>query len=313
MLSHCKGSDLIQSWVEDIKSEYDIMGVRVIAYRRFIQKEEIMESAIVRNLQPEFEPVAVVWSDAIPDDAVQFKKGKFGCILYLFAEAARRGKITGGNRASIRCNGGRAALGLGVDFDASDELLDRYAAVFSKGLKSTSNQKAYREQMEAAPKNWHSLFEYGERRHSNAQLAKEWILNGLPRYDIPYEYVLFKPLSQTALDENIRAIIFSVNTVELAGLVTLAGAVMQGTDPVRIPQGADCNSIASFVYAEGDSVTPRAVLGMMGVDGREVMRKRFRDDIVTFALPLPLFQRMEQEADDCVFQIPSWKGLTGRR
>ncbi len=56
-----------------------------------------MESAIVRNLQPQFEPVAVVWSDTIPGDAFQFKNGKFGCILYLFAEAARRGKIGGGN------------------------------------------------------------------------------------------------------------------------------------------------------------------------------------------------------------------------
>jgi uncharacterized protein (DUF169 family) len=102
-----------------------------------------MESAIVKNLQPKFEPVAVVWSNTIPDDAIQFKKGKFGCILYLFAEAARRGKVTGGNRETITCNGGRAALGLGIDFDASDEQLDRYAAVFSKGIKSTGNQKAY--------------------------------------------------------------------------------------------------------------------------------------------------------------------------
>jgi hypothetical protein len=33
-----------------------------------------MESAIIKNLKPEFEPVAVVWSDTIPDDACQFKK-----------------------------------------------------------------------------------------------------------------------------------------------------------------------------------------------------------------------------------------------
>ena len=49
----------------------------------------------------------------------------------------------------------------------------------------------------------------------------------------------------------------------------------------------------------------RAILGMLGVDGREVMRRRFRDDTLTLFLPVPLFQRMEQEADDCVFQIPS--------
>ena len=148
-----------------------------------------MESTIVKNLQPEFEPVAVVWCNTIPDDALQFKKGKFGCILYLFAEAARRGKIAGGNRETITCNGGRAALGLGIDFDASDEQLDRYAAVFSKGLKSAGNQKAYQTRMEAAPKNWRDLFKYGERRHCNAEFAKEWIVNGLPHYNIQYNYV----------------------------------------------------------------------------------------------------------------------------
>jgi len=150
-----------------------------------------MESAIMRNLQPEFEPMALVWSNTIPDHAFQFKKGKFGCILYLFAEASRRGRIAGGHRECITCNGGRAALGLGIDFDASDELLDRYAAVFSKGLKSASNQEAYRAQREAVPRSWRSLYEGGERRHCKAELAREWILEGLPRYDVPYEYVLF--------------------------------------------------------------------------------------------------------------------------
>ena len=272
-------------------------------------EEAIMESAIVKNLQPEFEPVSVVWSNTIPDDALQFKKGKFGCILYLFAEAARRGKVAGGNRDTISCNGGRAALGLGIDFDNSDELLDRYAALFSKGLKSAGNQKAYQARMEAAPKNWRDLLKYGERRHCNAELAKDWILHGLPRYDIPYEYVLFKPLSRTDSDENIRAVIFSVSPIELAGLVTLAGSVIPGTDPVQVPQGADCNNITAFAYAQAKRNAPKAVMGMLGVDGREVMQKRFRDDTLTLTLPIPLYQRMEEEANDCVFHIPSWKRL----
>jgi hypothetical protein len=272
-----------------------------------------MESAIVRNLQPEFEPVAVVWSDTIPGEAIQFKKGKFGCILYLFAAAARCGKITGGDRNTITCPGGRAALGFGVDFDSSDEMLDHYAAIFSKGLSSARDQEAYRVRMEAARKSWRVLYEYGERRHCSTELAKEWIIHGLPRYDISYRYVLFKPLGRTAPDENVRAIIFSVNPFELSGLVTLAGSVMQGTDSVQVPQGADCNGITSFAYAQNDQQAPRAVLGMLGVDGREVMRKRFRDEILTLTLPISLFQRMEQEADDCVFQTPSWENLIGEK
>lgn len=270
-----------------------------------------MESAIVRNLRPEFEPVAVVWSDTIPGDAIQFKKGKFGCILYLFAAAARCAKITGGDRHTITCPGGRAALGFGVDFDSSDEMLDHYAAIFTKGLSSARNQEAYKARMEVAPKSWRALYEYGERRHCSTELAKEWIIYGLPRYDISYRYVLFKPLGRTAPDENVRAVIFSVNPVELSGLVTLAGSVMPGTDPVQVPQGADCNSITAFAYAQGDQSAPRAVLGMLDVDGREVMRKRFRNDTLTLTLPMPLFQQMELEADDCVFQMPSWKDLKG--
>ena len=34
-----------------------------------------MERAIAKNLQPEFDPVAVVWSNTIPDDATQFEEG----------------------------------------------------------------------------------------------------------------------------------------------------------------------------------------------------------------------------------------------
>lgn len=270
-----------------------------------------MKSLIVENLRPEFEPVAVVWSDSIPLDTFQFKKGKFACILYLFAEACRRGKIAAASRGTITCTGGRAALGFGNDFDASDELLDQHAALFSKGLKSAKNREAYQARIEAAPKNWKSMYEYGERRHSSAALAREWILHGLPRYDIPYRYVLFKPLSRVTPDENIRAVIFPVNPLELSGLVTLAGSVMPGTDPLRAPQGTDCSSIAAFAYAEAESAVPRAVLGMLGADGRELMRRRFRDDIMTLTLAAPLFLRMEQEADDCVFQIPSWKKLFG--
>jgi hypothetical protein len=278
-----------------------------------VRQEKGMESEIVRHLQPEFAPVAVVWSDSIPHEALQFKKGRFGCTLYLFAEASLRGRVAGGSRTSITCNGGRAALGLGVDFDSSEERLDRYAALFSKGLRSAAKQKAYRANMDAAPEAWRSMLEYGERRHCDADLARTWILEELPRYEVPHEYVLFKPLRTTEPEDDIRSVIFPVNPTELAGLVMLAGSVMHGSDPVRVPQGPACTSLGAFAYAEGDSPAPRAVLGMTDIDGREAMRKRFREDILTLTLPVSLFTRMEEEADDCVFQLPSWRALVGKR
>ncbi len=268
-----------------------------------------MESTIVKHLQPEFEPVAVVWSDAVPENVLQFKPGRFGCILYLFASASRRNRVSGGSRQSIVCTGGRAAMGLGFDMDASDEMLDRYAAFFSKGIQSAGNKEVYRKQMDAAPKSWRSLFEYGERRHCNAELAKEWIQHGLPRYDISQDYVLFKPLNQIKPEDNVRAVIFPVNPDELGALITLTGSVLPGTDPIQVPQGADCMRITAFAYAAGELKSPRAILGMLDVDGREVMRKYFHKSTLTLTLPISLFERMELEASDSVLITPAWKHL----
>jgi hypothetical protein len=107
-----------------------------------------MDSAIVRHLEPELEPVAVVQSDVIPDnalfmvptpreEAVQFREGRFRCILHLFAEASRRGKITGGSRETIVCSGARSALGLGTDLVQSKERIAPLRDLKRKGLSRT--------------------------------------------------------------------------------------------------------------------------------------------------------------------------------
>jgi hypothetical protein len=270
-----------------------------------------MKSEIVEHLEPEFEPVAVVWSDDIPEAVLEFTKGRFGCILHLFAEASRKGRVAGGSRETVVCSGGRAALGFGGEFVESEEQLDHHAAIFAKGLESARDPAAYREKMESVRPTWRPLYEFGERRHCDFDMARRWILDCLPRYDIPHRYVLFKPLTETDPDENIRAVIFPVSPLELAGLTTLLGSVVEGADPVQVPQGADCFRIGCFAYDQYDAEPPRAVLGMLDVDGRDVMRRKFHDDTLTLTIPLPLFLRMERKAENSVLQIPGWSKLHG--
>lgn len=167
-----------------------------------------MISTVVEHLKPEFEPVAVVWSDDIPDDALEFKDGRFDCILHLFAEASLGGRVAGGSRDTIVCSGGRAALGFGVDFVEWEEQLDHHAAISSKGLESARDQAAYRDKMELTRPSWRPLFEFGERRHCSLEMARKWLPDFLPRYDIRSRCVLFKPLSETDPDEDTRAVIF---------------------------------------------------------------------------------------------------------
>ena len=268
-----------------------------------------MRSSIVEHLEPEFEPVAVVWGDEIPDGAIEFKEGRFCCILNLFAEASLKERVAGGSRDSVACPGGRAALGFGVGFVESDERLDHASVLFSKGLAVASDREAYRKKMESVRASWRPLYEFGERRHRNPEMAREWITSYLPRYDIPHRYVLFKPLRKTDPEENIRSVIFAVSPLELGGLVTLLGSVVEGVDPVHVPQGADCFGLGCFAYDQFHAEPPRAVLGMIGVDGREIMQRRFRDDTLTLTIPMPLFYRMEDEAADSVLTIPGWAAL----
>lgn len=270
-----------------------------------------MDSSIVAHLHPEFEPVALVWSDRIPEGAVEFKAGRFGCILNLFAEASRKGRVAGGSRDTIVCPGRRAALGFGVDLIEPEERLDHFSAFFSKGLSAARDKDIYRTKMESAKESSRPRLEFGERDHCSFDMARKWITDYLPRYDISSRYVLFKPLRAVDPEDEIRSVIFPVSPVELAGLVTLLGSVVDGPGCVTVPKGADCLRLGCSAYDLHDADPPRAVLGMLAVDGRTVMRERFREDTLTLTIPKPLFLRMEEEAADSVLTIPGWTALRG--
>ena len=89
----------------------------------------------------------------------------------------------------------------------------------------------------------------------------------------------------------------------------MKSAVVEGADPVHVPQGADCFRIGCFAYDQYAAEPPRAVLGMLDVDGREIMHRKFRDDTVSLTVPMPLFELMEREAGDSLLQLPGWKKL----
>jgi len=230
-------------------------------------------------------------------------------MLYLFAEASRKGKTVAFTRENTACNGARAALGFGVDFDASPENLEFYGAFLCKGLASAKDRQAYLNRMNAGSSQFRDLYEFGERRHATPEMAKTWIEQHLPRYETPAHCVVFKPLCDMDPEDDLKAVIFPVTPVELSGLMTLVGSVIPQPDTLLMPQGADCNRITSFVVTQEEKDGQRAVLGMIDVDGREVMRRRFRDEVVTIALPADLFWRAEKESDHCILQIPGWRRI----
>jgi hypothetical protein len=74
-----------------------------------------MESKIANAISLNYQPVALIWSDQEPAEAVQFQQGKWGCIMWLAACAAK-GKAAACDRKTFGCFGGVVGMGFGDQF-----------------------------------------------------------------------------------------------------------------------------------------------------------------------------------------------------
>ena len=68
-------------------------------------------------------------------------------------------------------------------------------------------------------------------------------------------------------------------------------------------------SITCFAYEQYGAEPPPAVLGMLDVEGRDVMCKQSRDETSTVIVPMPVSMRLGKEAGDSVLRAPGWTEL----
>ena len=71
-----------------------------------------MDSKIKSALRLKYSPVAIIWSDRKPEEALQFAPSRWGCVMSLFAKAAK-GKTAVFDRETIGCGGGEVGMGFG--------------------------------------------------------------------------------------------------------------------------------------------------------------------------------------------------------
>lgn len=131
--------------------------------------------------------------------------------------------------------------------------------------------------------------------------------------NIAEKYVIFTPMSKLKPGESPVVVVFIADPLQITGLVTLVGAIREGTDPVRVPPMAACQQIGAFVYDEAKKEHPWAVLEHTDLAARANVGKTIPDNMLTFAVPFSLFEEMEEEAKDGVFDGPIWKGLVAEQ
>jgi uncharacterized protein (DUF169 family) len=179
-----------------------------------------------------------------------------------FAQVAMKGKTAVLDRESYGCPGACAGLGFGNGYyDAFGGAgIEFISAFFVKGVESSKNPETYCTTVQHIPERERDKFLHGERLHRNTDKAKRFMTADLPITNIAEKYVIFTPISKVKPGESPVVVVFIADPLQITGLVTLVGAIREGTDPVRVPPMAACQQIGAFVYDEAKKEHPRAVL-----------------------------------------------------
>ncbi|MNC17211.1 hypothetical protein D3C75_650840 [compost metagenome] len=241
-----------------------------------------MESRLVKDLGLQFEPVAVVLSDEKPEGALQSKEGRWSCAIPLFL-AATKGRTAVFERKTTGCPGAKAGLGFG-QFPNYPGGIEYFLSVGQPGR-----------------------FE-GEGYLKNPELGEDFV-QCLPITELPCRYVIMKPLAQVdASAEKPELIIFYVNTNQLSALTVLANYYRPGIENVMIPFGSGCQSVFLLPYAESQKENPRAVVGLLDITVRPMVGA----DMLSFAVPYPMYLDMEEQAEGSFLQKELWHKIAAK-
>ena len=251
-----------------------------------------MESKIAKAIQMKYLPVAVVFTNEKPQVALEFSEGSRGCVS-AFLNSAAKGKTAVFSRNTFGCSGGGAGLGFGNTYNDFPGGMEYF---LSTGNKEFCQSEIGRNIVKNMPQ-----LEHGEGFKKTPELAKNY-LDSLPLTDIPFEYVVYKPLEELDATEVPEIVILLVNPDQLSALTVLANYSRKTQDNVVVMFGAGCQQTGIIAYQECLSDNPRAVIGLTDISTRKVFEK----DILSFTMPYKMFLEMEGDVEGSFLQKPEW-------
>ena len=268
-----------------------------------------MESTIKSAIHLELEPVALIWADEKPEGALEFAPGKWGCVMFLLAAAAK-GKTAVVSRETFGCWGGGVGLGFGHqyrNFPGGEACFCRFLSSGNAG--SEPGETIGREMAASGATAMADEFLEGERYLKSPEVVAKFVA-GLPIIDVPTRYVLMKPLRAVDFaQDDVRSITFLVNPDQLSALVVLANYEGEHNENVAIPFAAGCQSTGICTYRENGKEDPRAVVGLVDLSARKNLRRQLGGDAMSFSVTAEMFQRMERNVEGSFLERPTWKSL----
>jgi uncharacterized protein (DUF169 family) len=251
-----------------------------------------MKSKIAKAVNLRYSPVAIIFADEKPSAAVQFKEDRWGCVVSML-NAAAKGRTAVFDHKTCGCLGGGAGLGFGNPYIGMPGGLEYFLSMGNKEFCESEMGKNI-------VKNWPAL-SHGEAYKKTPEFAKSFA-DALPYYDVPTEYVIFKPLEELLPNEKPEVIVFLSTPDQISALVTLANYARHGGDNVVIPWGAGCHSIGIIPLREGRSDNPRGVIGLIDISARKQVEK----DILSFSVPYKMYLEMESNVEESFLTREEW-------
>ena len=257
-----------------------------------------MESKIAEAIQLKHSPVAVIFTNEKPEGALEFSAGSRGCVT-AFLNSAAKGKTAVFSRKTSGCPGGGAGLGFGNTYKD-----------FPGGIEyflSTGNKEFCRSEMGKNIVKNMPMLEHGEGFQKTPETAKKF-LESLPLIDIPFEYVVYKPLEKLSAGETPEIVILLVNPDQISALTVLANYSRGTFDNVITRFGAGCHQTGIMAYRECLSDNAKAIIGLTDIS----VRKVFAKDILSFTMPYKMFLEMEADVDGSFLQKTEWLQILER-
>jgi len=254
-----------------------------------------------------YQPVCISWDDEKPEDALQFKKNKWGCIMWLVANAAK-GKISCCDRNSFGCTGGGVGMGFGnqyKNFMGGEECFRYFLSTgnknWSKGRENGTELKQYMQD------EFHDNYMNGEGYLKSPEHVADFVRN-LPMTEIPAKYVIFKPLELVDPEQKKPvSVIFFADADQLSALVILANYARKSNESVIIPCATGCQTIGIYPYKEAESENPRAVVGLTDIPSRVYIMSQLGEGLTTFTVPYKMFEEMEAGVEGSFLEKPLWQ------